>query len=87
MEETPKTLPETVREEERKKEEAVPPTMSGKLPSPFTEMRQKSDASSRTEQRNTDIENTRQEFHALVNRAVNRSAIRFASVKRQAIIS
>ena len=82
MAETSKSQLEADPDEEKKKEEA-PPTTSGRLPSPYTEMRQKADASTRTEQRNSDIEFTRRDFHALVNRAINSPAIRFVPAKRQ----
>ena len=71
MAETPKSQEPapTAIEESEKKSAAVPPTMSGKQPSPFTELRQNS--SSRLGQQNCDMAYTRQEFYSLLNRAIS----------------
>jgi hypothetical protein len=61
--------------------EEAPPMMSGKQPSPYTMMRQKS--TSKTEQRNYDDEYTRQEFYALINRAVNTPATQLGSARKR----
>lgn len=64
--------------------EETPPTMSGKQPSPYTLLRQKTSAPVKGEQRNCDAEYTRQEFYALINRAANTTAARSVSLKREA---
>jgi hypothetical protein len=50
--------------------ESVPPTMSGKQPSAYTALRHRLGA-----QTNCDQDYARQDFHALVSKAVNRSAV------------
>jgi hypothetical protein len=74
MGETDKLQPRVIVNEETPKEEA-PPTMSGKQPSPYTAMRQKSVSSSRAEQMNCDAEYARREFHALANRTMTSTAL------------
>jgi hypothetical protein len=54
------------------------PTTSGRQPSPFTTLRQQRSG----EGHNLDLEYTRAEFYALVNRAVNSPPARFARAKR-----
>jgi hypothetical protein len=82
MSETAKSQAQTADSAEEKVEKETPPSMSGKLPSPYTAMRQKSDSSSQREQRNCDIDYARHDFFALVNRAAGTSATRLAQAKK-----
>ena len=82
MDDAVKTQPEDAVEEKIGTEE-TPPMMSGKQPSPYTLLRQKTNPPTQGEQRNCDAEYTRQDFYALINRAVNTTATRSVSVKRQ----
>ena len=82
MAETAKLQTQTAATTEEKVEKEIPPSMSGKLPSPYTAMRQKSDSPAQREQRNCDTDYARQDFYALVNRAFSSSASRLAQAKK-----
>jgi hypothetical protein len=82
MDDAAKTVPEDVAEGTSSTEE-TPPTMSGKQPSPYTLLRQKANPPEQGEQRNCDAEYVRRDFYALINRAVNATALRSASAKQR----